>query len=56
LTNFDIVHEIHVLMDEKPSEKEIIAVKVITLRKAITSIILAYERIYGLVDTSNADE
>jgi hypothetical protein len=56
----DKVHEIHVLMDEKPSEKEKVAEnvaeKVVNLRKEITSIILAYESIYGLVDTMDIEE
>jgi hypothetical protein len=52
----DIVHEIHVLMDKKTSEKEKVTEKVIKLRKVITSIILAYESNYGSVDALDADE
>ncbi len=46
----EIVHEIHVLMDEKPSEKEEIAEKVVKIRRLITAIVLSYEKIYGSVE------
>ncbi|MFW9996434.1 MAG: hypothetical protein ACFFD4_30605, partial [Candidatus Odinarchaeota archaeon] len=52
----DIVHEIHILMDKNPSEREKIATKVIKLRKMITSIILAYESLYGPVEALEYDE
>ncbi|MFX1513316.1 MAG: hypothetical protein ACFFCQ_12080, partial [Promethearchaeota archaeon] len=45
-----IVHEIHVRMDQSPSEKDQIAKDIIEIRKLITSIIISYEKIYGSVE------
>jgi len=41
------VHSIHKFMNNKSSEKETIRRKVFNLRKYISNIILAYEKIYG---------
>jgi hypothetical protein len=46
----DIIRDIHEIMDKNPSEKENIAKIIIKLRKLVTSIILAYEKIYGSVE------
>ena len=46
----DLVHEIHVLMDKTPEQKENIAAKVVQLRKLVSAIILAYEEMYGPVE------
>jgi hypothetical protein len=42
-----LVHEIHLIMDKTPEEKDIIDAKVQSLRKQISAIILAYKNLYG---------
>ncbi|MFX0063804.1 MAG: DUF2341 domain-containing protein [Candidatus Hermodarchaeota archaeon] len=46
----DLVHEIHVLMNKTPEQKQTIADKVVELRKLVSAIILAYEEMYGPVE------
>ncbi|MFX1533203.1 MAG: LamG-like jellyroll fold domain-containing protein [Promethearchaeota archaeon] len=45
----DPIHEIHVLMDKSPSEMELITSKIVELRRLVSTIILAYENMYGAV-------
>ncbi|MHA2334083.1 MAG: DUF2341 domain-containing protein [Candidatus Hodarchaeales archaeon] len=45
-----LVHEIHVIMNTRPSEKEVIAHKTVELRKLVTSILLSYEKMYGPIE------
>ncbi|MFX0066513.1 MAG: hypothetical protein ACFFC7_30520 [Candidatus Hermodarchaeota archaeon] len=52
----DPVHEIHILMDKSPSEKDVITNRIVELRRLITSIILAYEDMYGSVKASEDEE
>jgi len=44
------VHKIHVLMNEKNSDKNTIRNKVILLRKFVSAVVLSYERIYGTTE------
>ncbi|MFW9995303.1 MAG: hypothetical protein ACFFD4_24920 [Candidatus Odinarchaeota archaeon] len=44
------VHDIHVLMDKSPSEKEKLISKIRELRRFVTSIILSYENMYGSIE------
>ncbi|MFX1537279.1 MAG: hypothetical protein ACFFDI_23985, partial [Promethearchaeota archaeon] len=46
----DLVHEIHVLMDKSPEQKETIQYKVVQLRRLVSAIILVYEEMYGPVE------
>jgi hypothetical protein len=46
----DLVHEIHVLMNKTPEQKETIADKVLQLRKLVSAIIISYEEMYGPVE------
>ncbi len=46
----DLVHDIHVLMDKKPNQKEIIEKRLLLLRRVVSAIIMAYEDIYGAVE------
>ncbi|MFW9992573.1 MAG: DUF2341 domain-containing protein [Candidatus Odinarchaeota archaeon] len=52
----DQVHEIHIKMDKQPSEKKSIANEVIELRKLVTSILLSYEKLYGVVEEGDEEE
>jgi hypothetical protein len=44
------VHEIHLLMNKKDSDKKKIRTKVMVLRKFVSSVVLSYERIYGTTE------
>jgi hypothetical protein len=44
------IHDIHILMDKKGSEKEKIRIKVFNIRKYASAIILSYEQIYGTTE------
>jgi hypothetical protein len=50
------VHAIHVRMDKNPSEKDKIRKGVFELRKYISSIVLSYERIYGISGSEFVEE
>ncbi|MFX0185914.1 MAG: hypothetical protein ACFE95_22750 [Candidatus Hodarchaeota archaeon] len=44
------IHAIHIRMNTNESEKERIRKKVFELRRIVTPIVLAYERIYGTTE------
>ncbi|MFX0065745.1 MAG: hypothetical protein ACFFC7_26525, partial [Candidatus Hermodarchaeota archaeon] len=46
----DLVHDIHVLMDKNPNQKEIIEKRLLLLRRVVSAIIMAYEDIYGSIE------
>ncbi|MFX0170679.1 MAG: DUF2341 domain-containing protein [Candidatus Hodarchaeota archaeon] len=50
------VHEIHVLMNQKDVDKQLIQQKVTDLRKSTSSIILSYEEIYGTTKLLTEDD
>ncbi|MHA2297838.1 MAG: hypothetical protein ACXADA_17545 [Candidatus Hodarchaeales archaeon] len=50
------VHEIHVIMDETPSNKQTISKKIVDLRKLVTSIMISYEKLYGPIEEKSEEE
>ncbi|MHA2109371.1 MAG: hypothetical protein ACW99R_16825, partial [Candidatus Hodarchaeales archaeon] len=50
-----IVHEIHQIMGDENTEKELIRFKAIDLRKYLSMIILSYKLIYGTTDLLEED-
>jgi hypothetical protein len=50
------VHEIHVMMDKNPENKEEINIKINNLRRLVSSILLSYESMYGPAGESEEDE
>ncbi|MHA2330709.1 MAG: hypothetical protein ACXAEU_01675, partial [Candidatus Hodarchaeales archaeon] len=52
----EIVHEIHVIMNKSPEEKEEITKRIIELRRLVTSILLSYENMYGAIGEESEEE
>jgi hypothetical protein len=50
------VHEIHMLMNQKEADKQLIQQKVKYIRNLISSIILSYENIYGTTELLTEDD
>ncbi|MHA2335106.1 MAG: hypothetical protein ACXAEU_23960, partial [Candidatus Hodarchaeales archaeon] len=50
------VHEIHVLMDKNPDNKEEITNNINNLRRLVSSILLSYESMYGAINEESEEE
>ncbi|MFX1505314.1 MAG: LamG-like jellyroll fold domain-containing protein [Promethearchaeota archaeon] len=50
------IHEIHILMDNHPTKKDEIIMRVRLLRQLISGIILSYERVYGTTELLDVEE
>ena len=44
------IHEIHVLMDKQPDEKDLITKKIKELRLFLSKIVISYEKLYGTTE------
>ncbi|MFX1254436.1 MAG: hypothetical protein ACFFCZ_22680 [Promethearchaeota archaeon] len=51
-----LVHDIHMLMDKKPNQKDLIEERLLLLRRVVSAIIMAYEDIYGSIEASQEEK
>jgi hypothetical protein len=45
-----LIHDIHIIMDKTPDSKDEIQSRIEKIRNILTSIILAYEELYGIIN------
>ncbi|MFW9996311.1 MAG: hypothetical protein ACFFD4_29990 [Candidatus Odinarchaeota archaeon] len=52
----EIIHQIHIKMNQTPDAKQSITERVIALRRLVTKILIAYENMYGPIEEEGKEE